>query len=72
MHVYPIEGDFKHLHSVLKGSDVVVYLSVRALGFEPVMYVCHDDSSRVTSPTGVIVDQLSGFYDMHNIEESIC
>jgi hypothetical protein len=40
-----------------------VYQSVRALGFEPVLYVYHDDSSRN--------GQLSGFYNVYDIEESI-
>ncbi|KAF8464806.1 hypothetical protein DFH94DRAFT_392508 [Russula ochroleuca] len=31
-HVYPIKDDLKHVHSVLKGCDALVYQSVRALG----------------------------------------
>jgi hypothetical protein len=64
-HVYPMERDLEQVHNVLKGSDAVVYQSVRALGFEPVLYVYDDDSSHNSPPTGVIVDQLSGFYDMY-------
>jgi hypothetical protein len=59
-HVYPIEHDLKRIHSVLKGSDAVVHQSVRALGFEPVLYVYHDDSSYNGAPTGVIVDKFIG------------
>jgi hypothetical protein len=61
-HVYPIKRDLKHVHNILKGSDAVVYQRVRALGFEPVLYVYYDDTFPSNSPpTGVIVDQLSGF-----------
>ena len=38
-HVYPIKDDLKHLYSVLKGSDTVVYQGVRTIRFEPVLYV---------------------------------
>jgi hypothetical protein len=55
----------------LKGSDAVVYQSVCALGFEPVLYVYCDDSARNSPPTGVIVDQLSGFCVAYDSEESI-
>ncbi|KAF8504386.1 hypothetical protein F5888DRAFT_1630847 [Russula emetica] len=64
-HVCPIERDLKHVYNVLKWSDAVVYQNVRALGFEPVLYV-----SPNSSPTSVIVDQLSGLYNAY-IEESI-
>src|SRR6266566_7645166 len=66
-----IDRDLKHVHNVLKGSDAVVYQSVRALGFEPVLYVYYDDSSRNSPPTCVIVEQLPGLYDEYNTEESI-
>jgi hypothetical protein len=70
-HVYPIERDLKHVHGLLKGSDALVYQSVRALGFEPVLYVYYDDSSRNSPPSGVIVDQLPTFHDMYDDEEPI-
>jgi hypothetical protein len=38
-HVYPINYRLKGIYSVLKGSDAVVYQVVRALGYEPVLYV---------------------------------
>jgi len=34
-HVYLMEHDLEHVHSVLKGRDAVVYQRVHALGFEP-------------------------------------
>ena len=70
-HVYPIEHDLKHVHNILKGSDAVVFESVRALGFEPVLYVYYKDNSQLHQPTGVIVDQLSNLHDAYDIELSI-
>jgi hypothetical protein len=70
-HIYPIERDLKHVHNVLKGSDAVVFQSVRALGFEPVLYVYYDESFHNGPPTGVIVDQLPGCYEASCSEETI-
>jgi len=40
-HVYPVKYDLKPVY--LKGSDAVVYQSVYALGFEPILYMIYDD-----------------------------
>jgi hypothetical protein len=37
-----VENTLEHLYSLLKGSDAAVYQSVRALGFEPVLYLYYD------------------------------
>ena len=37
-HVYPIKRDLAPVYDALKASDAVIYKSVRALGFEPVLY----------------------------------
>jgi hypothetical protein len=50
-HVYPIKDDLNHVYKILKGSDVVVYQSVLALGYEPVLYVYYDKR-------GVMIDKL--------------
>jgi hypothetical protein len=42
-HVYPIKNNLKHVHSILKANDAVVYQSVQALGYEPVLYVYYED-----------------------------
>ncbi|KAI0277142.1 hypothetical protein BGY98DRAFT_1107893 [Russula aff. rugulosa BPL654] len=42
-HVYPIKESLKHVYDVLKGSDAVVYQSMRVLGFDPVLYVYYED-----------------------------
>jgi hypothetical protein len=53
-HVYPINEDIKHVYSILKASDAVVYQSVRALGFEPVLYLYYTYSDN----EGMIVDKV--------------
>jgi hypothetical protein len=63
-HVYPIKQGLKHVYNVLKGSDAVVYQSMRALGFEPVLYVYYDEDEGNTSLQGAMVDKLIDFYDV--------
>jgi hypothetical protein len=59
---YPIEHkSFEHVCNVLKGSDAVVYHSVRALGFEPMLYMYHDGTCGPHE--GVIIDKLVYFND---------
>ena len=75
-HVYPIKGNLKHVYNVLKGSDAVVYQSMRTLGYEPVLYVYYDDDINnndkvnkdegegedYSNPSrGVVVDRLMDF-----------
>ncbi|KAI0248327.1 hypothetical protein BJV78DRAFT_1237563, partial [Lactifluus subvellereus] len=45
-HVYQVEDTLKHVYSLLKGSDVAVYQSVRGLGFEPVLYLATGRSKK--------------------------
>ena len=59
-HVYPIEKSLKHVYNILKGSDAVVYQSMRALGFEPVLYVYYEQKY-TTSPQGAMVDKQIKF-----------
>jgi hypothetical protein len=62
-HGYLIESrGLGHIYDVLKGSDAVVYQSVRALGFEPTLYIYYDGG--FSPPEGVIVDLVVGFYDV--------
>jgi hypothetical protein len=60
-HVYPIKGSLKHVYNVLKGSDTVVYQSMRALGFEPVLYVYYGEYEDDDGPRGAMVDTLIDF-----------
>jgi hypothetical protein len=68
-HVYPIEKSLEHIHDVLKGSDAVVYQSVRALGFDPVLYVYYRDE--YGRPQGVMVDKLIKFSGDQYEESSV-
>ena len=56
-HVYPINGDIKHVYSALKGSDAAVYQTVRALGFEPVLYLYY----KYSEDEGMIIDEVINF-----------
>jgi hypothetical protein len=58
-HVYPIEKKLKQVHNVLKGSDAVVYQSVRALGYEPMLYLYYRDEYDDEGHEGVIIDKLA-------------
>jgi 2OG-Fe(II) oxygenase superfamily len=53
-HVYPIKDNLNHVYNILKGSDAVVYQSVLALGYEPVLYVYYGER-------GVMIDKLVDF-----------
>ena len=55
-HVYQIKDDLKHVYSILKGSDALVYQSVRELGYEPVLYVYYQDGH-----IGAIIDKVVHF-----------
>ena len=55
-HVYPIKDDLKHVYSVLKGSDEAVYQSLKALGYEPVLYLHYEDYY-----ANAIIDKLIQF-----------
>jgi hypothetical protein len=63
-HVYPIKESLNHVYNVLKGSDVVVYQSMCALGFEPVLYVYYDEDARDDALEGAMVDELIDFSDV--------
>ena len=56
-HVYTINDDITHVYSILKGCDAVVYQSVRALGFEPVLYLYYEE----TQHEGMIIDNVINF-----------
>ena len=61
-HGYIIEHrGLAHLYDVLKGSDAVVYRSMRALGFEPVLHMYYDADYYHGSSEGVIVDVVVCF-----------
>jgi hypothetical protein len=56
-HVYSINDDteLEHVNNILKGSDAVVYQVVRALGYEPVLYMWYKEN-RCTD--NAIIDEV--------------
>ena len=42
-HAYQVESTLEHVYSLLKGSDATVYRTVRALGFEPKLYLYYEE-----------------------------
>ena len=71
-HVYPIKGSLKNVYNVLKGGDAVVFESMRALGFDPVLYLYYDEGQcdgygeDSSSPSqGAMVDTVVKFCDCY-------
>lgn len=65
---YSIGKDFKHVYGALKGSDAVVYRTLRALGFEPVlrMYYHEWEPDRVGESLdghAAVFDEIVNFSD---------
>ena len=60
-HVYPIKESLNHVYNVLKGSDAVLYQSMCALGFEPMLYVYYNKGEYDYTPKGAMVDRLIDF-----------
>ncbi|KAI0300615.1 hypothetical protein B0F90DRAFT_1925707 [Multifurca ochricompacta] len=62
-HIYPVEDseDLKHIYGLLKGIDATVYQSLRALGFEPVLYLYYE-VERI-DPEAAIIDKVTELYD---------
>jgi hypothetical protein len=61
-HVYPIKNSLEHVYNFLKGSDAVVFRSVRALGFDPALYVYYEDGNDYRNPPeGAMADRLIDF-----------
>ncbi len=66
-HIYPIKYTFESIYDVLKGSDALIYQSVHALGFEPVLYMHYDES--VGPLKGAIIDEAALFNTIGSFEE---
>ena len=67
-HVYPIKDDLKHVYNVLKGSDAVVYQSVRAIGFEPVLYMYYSHDGLSAEAEGALIDRVVNFTQYYDPE----
>ncbi|KAF8504387.1 hypothetical protein F5888DRAFT_1655292 [Russula emetica] len=57
-HGYPIKYDLKPIYNILKRSDAVVYQCVRALGFEPTLYMYYDGGDDFSEHQGMILDKV--------------
>jgi hypothetical protein len=70
-HVYPIKNSLKHVYKALKGSDAVVYQSVRGLGFEPVLYLYYETESSDSSSIfkGALIDEVLDFSSVYYGDE---
>src|SRR5713226_3732613 len=67
-HIYPIKKSIQHVYSVLKGSDAVVYESVRALGFQPVLYLYYEHEDRCCR--GALIEKMIDFSMAEHDQES--
>jgi hypothetical protein len=70
-HVYPIKESLNHVYNVLKGSDAVVYQSMRALGFEPVLYVYYEEDGDNDAPKDAMVDKLIIDFDCVRDDDTV-
>ena len=72
-HIYPIKNSLKHVYNALKGSDAVVYQSVRALGFQPVLYLYYEMEDETYSGSrtlkGALIDKMVDFSTMYYYDE---
>jgi hypothetical protein len=59
MNVYPVQHDLKPVY--LTGSDTVVYQCVRALGFEPMLYMYYNEVFDLHE--GLIIDKVVTFHE---------
>ncbi|KAH9986738.1 hypothetical protein BJV74DRAFT_885855 [Russula compacta] len=61
-HIYPIEDHLGSVYKALKGSDAMLYQSVLALGFEPVLHMYYQwDYSNIGHLGGVLVKEVINF-----------
>ncbi len=66
-HVYPIENDpgdrspLEHIYGALKGSDAIVYQTVRALGFQPVLYMHYEWTTPNNFQEAAVIDKVMNF-----------
>ena len=71
-HIYPIDRwnrrPLEHIYGVLKGSDAVVYQTVRALGFQPVLYLFHEWATPHYFPEAAVIDNVMDFNGLCNPE----
>ena len=74
-HVYPIDPSkchpLEHIYGTLKGSDAVVYQTVRALGFQPVLYLFYEWTTPNEFPEAAVIDNVMRFPGASSFEELV-
>jgi hypothetical protein len=71
-HIYTIKYNLEGVQDVLKGSDALVYQSVHALGFEPLLCMHYDGDESIGPLEGAIMDGADLFDTIETFrEESI-
>jgi hypothetical protein len=65
---YSFGKKFKHVYGALRGSDAVVYRTLRALGFEPLLRMYHEDWDEIPGGESlnghaVVFDKIVNFSD---------
>jgi hypothetical protein len=61
-HLYQINDKLEHVYGLLKASDAIVYQNLRALGFEPVLYLHYQDT--FSREDGRLVNYVPDFENM--------
>jgi hypothetical protein len=60
-HVYQVKSSpvgLQHIYGLLKGSDAIVYQSLRALGLEPILYLLYHDKYYYGESKSLIIDKV--------------
>ena len=71
-HVYQIEGRLEHVYGLLKGSDGAVYRALRALGFEPGLYLFYEVKRKWSDTVDAgLIDRVVDFEGGGQIEDLI-
>ena len=74
-HVYPIDPlnrrPLEHIYGALKGSDAVVYQTVRALGFQPVLYLFYEWTTPNNFREAAVIDNMMNFHGSSDEDEVV-
>ena len=68
-HGYPDDDYLESVCDILKGSDMVVYQSARALGFEPTLYMFYGNEHGFNGHESMMVDRIIWLNSVLNINE---
>jgi hypothetical protein len=73
-HVYPISDDEENpaplepVYRALKGSDAIVYQTVHALGFQPMLYMYYEWETTMGVLEGSVIDKVIDFKYRHGYD----